>query len=120
LVLPVDIFLGYGWVVAQILTLAGLATLVIGIARWFKKREVSHDWYFLILTIFVIVVTQVVAILLANQQSQKLLAIEHLNKELNTAQLKAQNLTLQNQELLKENNALELAIAHKLNVNSSK
>jgi predicted PurR-regulated permease PerM len=116
---PFDIFLGYGWLVGQLILVITIAGISISVARWLNRKRLSREWYFFILIISSILVSQVVAIVLATQQNAQLVNIEQQNTVLNKLQLKAQNVTIQNQELLKTSQHLFLSFIKQNNFTNS-
>ena len=98
-----DIFGEYAVIIGQLLSIFAIAGILISFAKWLvKKREQRTSEIYFIILVAVIISTTVLATIRYLNEVDKLGVLEGQNLKLNVQQIKNQNLTLENQQLLKQ------------------
>ena len=98
-----DIFGDYAVIIGQLLSIFAIAGILISFAKWLvKKREQRTSEIYFIILVAVIISTTVLATIRYLNEVDKLGVLEGQNLKLNVQQIKNQNLTLENQQLLKQ------------------
>jgi len=100
-----DIFGQYATIIGQLLSVIAIITLLIQLGKWWsKKREgkTTEARIYFVLLLVAIVATNIFSMLRSLNEIDQLQGIDTLNLKLNTQQLKNENLTLQNQQLIKQ------------------
>lgn len=100
-----DIFGQYATLIGQLLSVIAIVTLLIQLGKWWitkRGSRTSETRVYFVLLLIAIIATNIFSMLRSLNEIDQLQSIDALNIKLNVQQLKSQNLTLQNQQLINE------------------